>query len=207
MVERLGAWWGLVGLFGTVLYIAKSEHWDLMMKHAPGLARTRGVVRTVLLGVLMGPFTAVMGLYLLWTHGEAVRAMYESEEEDDDRPQRARIPKSRKQRACDLLRRRRVSRFAPGDRVQCPDGATGVIDSIYADLYAAEDAFIIPDALKWFSDLEDTPKTPPNGQWYGLLLEDEEGSVLMGEFDLEVVLPGPSLRAIDDELAKGDADE
>jgi hypothetical protein len=74
-----------------------------------------------------------------------------------------------------------TQRFMLGERVREPHGEFGAIDTVYADLVAAEDARIVRPG--WYEDLSIRPKTPKNGIWYGVILP--AGACLVGEEDLE----------------------
>jgi hypothetical protein len=86
-----------------------------------------------------------------------------------------------KRREGPIVHVERTQRFMLGERVREPHGECGAIDTVYADLVAAEDAFIVKPG--WYEDLSIRPKTPKNGFWYGVILP--AGACLVGEDDLE----------------------
>lgn len=88
-------------------------------------------------------------------------------------------------RARVLARRVTRPKFALGQVVKDPYDELGVIDAIYADLEAAEDAGVVNDRHEWLRVQEIRPKTKPTEPWYSVILG--EGNILCGERDLRRV--------------------
>lgn len=85
-----------------------------------------------------------------------------------------------------LARNPKVPKYALGQVVLEPRfGFLGAIDAIYADLDAAVDAKVIPNAKEFLDFFEHRPRTPKNGIWYTVVIGD--GAELCGEKDIAPV--------------------
>ncbi len=73
---------------------------------------------------------------------------------------------------------KRTAKYTFGDVLEATD-FIGVVDSIYADYWAALDCFVIQPG--WFEQLESPPSTKDQ-VFYGLnALDGESGSIVVGE--------------------------
>lgn len=88
----------------------------------------------------------------------------------------------------ELTARVRVPKFKLGQLVREPHGNVGVVDAIFADLYAESDKSCqLRSAVNnWYAIQSIKPKTPKEGVWYSVILHD--GAVLAGEDDLVEVV-------------------
>jgi heat shock protein HspQ len=72
----------------------------------------------------------------------------------------------------------RTPKYTFGQTLEGQHGFVGRVDAMYADLYAAQDCFAVPEG--WWDQLEKRPSTKDQ-IFYSLIAMDGEGAVLAGE--------------------------